>query len=305
MTLGGSPCATAVSSAQRWACSRSSSLSPGTPVRRRPRQPSLARPPVPNRLRPHPFRSQRDHRLLRRSLKRDSLRLEALRDFVAVKARNALVADVLAHVLGEVPGRDPRLLERPRADRQITDQLAVDDPAPPHVLDQPCRTNRPTAKCTCRPCPPGCHSATHTYANGLPSSRRNPRKNPQRPSAAPPGRNTPHPRRSASRTDSAGSQRSNGEASPWPVAPPQPASDPDPTSHPRQTCGRSVGTKQPPPSAASGYRLNDQSAHRTRLAVTRHSLEVEPDECRLSWLARNPTAHGRSAHGASHLTRLT
>jgi hypothetical protein len=54
-------------------------------------------------------------------------------------------------------------------------------PAPPLIDVKPCghasritptRMKRPTAKWTWRPCPPGYHCGTHTYASAVPSSRR-------------------------------------------------------------------------------------------------------------------------------------
>ena len=42
-------------------------------------------------------------------------------------------------------------------------------PRPQTSLIRPTRTKRPTVKWAWRPCPPGCHSGTHTYGNASPS----------------------------------------------------------------------------------------------------------------------------------------
>ena len=68
---------------------------------------------------------------------RTSLRLESLRDLVAVQPRHLLLGEVLAHVLRQIAARHARLLERARADREVTDQLDMHDPAPPDLPDQP------------------------------------------------------------------------------------------------------------------------------------------------------------------------
>ena len=47
----------------------------------------------------------------------------------------AATCEVLADVLRQVAGREPRLTERARADRQIAEQLDVDEPATPCAAD--------------------------------------------------------------------------------------------------------------------------------------------------------------------------
>jgi hypothetical protein len=100
-----------------------------------------ASPPAPTSARPSrdrrpSARSLRDHRLIRRPGQRQLLRLETLRDLVAVQPRHPLITDALADVLREIAGSHPRLLQRAGADREITDQLDMRDPARPDITDQ-------------------------------------------------------------------------------------------------------------------------------------------------------------------------
>src|SRR5581483_5680118 len=92
------------------------------------------------RQRPHLPRRPLDHILSGYAVTLDLRRLESLRHFVAVQAGSApIIVEALARVLREVRCSDPRLVERPRALRQVADQLDVHDPATPHVPDQPLR----------------------------------------------------------------------------------------------------------------------------------------------------------------------
>jgi hypothetical protein len=53
-----------------------------------------------------------------------------------MQPRHPLVGHIFGHVLGQVSRRPPCLLQRPRANRKITDQLDVHDPSPPDLADQ-------------------------------------------------------------------------------------------------------------------------------------------------------------------------
>ena len=77
----------------------------------------------------------------------------------------------LADVLGQVAGGQPRLRERPGADREIPEQRDMDMPRPQVSRLSGWGTHRPTAKWTCRPCPPGCHSEAQATETAHPERR--------------------------------------------------------------------------------------------------------------------------------------
>src|SRR2546430_109810 len=67
-------------------------------------------------------------------------RLEPLRGLVAMQAREpAFFVEIAADVTRQVAGRQPRLSQRPGADRQPVEQLDVHEPVPPGLLDQTTR----------------------------------------------------------------------------------------------------------------------------------------------------------------------
>ena len=219
-------------------------------------------PPLHTRRQPDLFRRRShvaggalDHVLRRDAVALDLRRLEALRDLVAMQPRQpALVLHLPADVAGEVAGSEPRLPERARADRQPVEQLDMHEPVAPGSARSAARgTNRPTAKCACRPCPPGCHCGTHTYGNRPASSpARSSRKNPARSRAQPrPGRGSPRRGRSACRAGSAGSRPRSGGSSPAPAAPASSAARSD-IRRPPAAAPAAATDRQPPPSPASG-----------------------------------------------------
>ena len=160
--------------------------------------------------------------------------------------------DALAQVLRQVPRRHPRLSPHPRPHREIPDQLDMDEPAAPRLLDQ-----TPSA----RTGPPrnGHASRGRSVEFRNPQIREPITQPPAAPPgrtgryrhAPPPGRDTPHRRRSASRNGSDRSPRSTGEPSPWPDAPPPPTpapAPPAPTNHPSHPTTADPGrgkTRQP------------------------------------------------------------
>ena len=152
---------------------------------------------------------------------------KALRHVIALEVAHGLVSERLPDVLRQIARalRAPPAAPTPREGRQHFD---AHEPVIPGIADQALLTNLPTAKCACSPCPPGCHSGTHTYGKGSPASAvRDRRKNTPGPPAPGRGHDIRTRDRSACPGDSARWPRNTGAAVPEPDARPQLVTVPD------------------------------------------------------------------------------
>ena len=138
-----------------------------------------------------------DHVLGRAAVALDLGRLEALRDLVAMQARQPAL--VLESGRRSGPGSGRPAAPPPSAPEPTgspPSSLMCTKPWPQARSISLRGTKRPTAKCACRPCPPGCHCGTHTYGNGPASEPRAQLAEERRPDrrAAAAGRGSPRPR---------------------------------------------------------------------------------------------------------------